>query len=406
MRSRRQLGFTLIELLVVIAIIAVLIAMLLPAVQAAREAARRTQCRNHLKQLGLALHNYHDAHKMFPPGITSHGAGNASYLADGCDAADPLQGGSAQVSGLTLILPFVEERALYQAYNFDLACCVAANATAVSGVVKTFICPSNSRGSTPVLWGYYQAGSAGTGQDGLPEGAGPTDYAFSLGGMAALTTCPPKLNTKGLTECVPGPHIPARGAFNINSDTRVRDIADGTSNTILMGEAAGGPTLFAGTSGGSIAFNGDPLDGVNQSYAIDTPWSQGYIGLTSGVGGYGSVFVATAHNAYYDNGQLVEPQQGGNWVPLPINEVKLRSMRVTGYGASINSLGTTGPLSPSDLGTLAGGNAGIAGFRSYHSSMCHVLLADGSVRQLSENIDARVFVGLSTIKGSELFGSN
>ena len=408
MRKRRHPGFTLIELLVVIAIIAVLIALLLPAVQAAREAARRTQCRNNMKQLGLGMHNYHDAHKSFPPGITSHGlaatpaTGNSDFVASGTTCA---ASNEAQVSALTLILPFCEERALYQAYNFDLACCHLANATSVSGVVKTFLCPSNSRGDSPISWSYYEGGPAAG--PGLPDGAAPTDYVLSLGGLAALTTCPPKLTTSAVTQCVPGPYIPAFGAFNVNSNTKIRDIRDGTSNTFLMGEGAGGPTMFAGTTGtpGNFAFNAVTMSGLDQGFAVDTPWSQGYIGDTAGNGGFGSVFACTAQNAYYDqqSNQLVDPMQGQQWYPMPVNEVKLRYMRVTGYSASINSIPSTIDPTAANPPNFGIASCGVAGFRSYHSGMCHMLMGDGSVRQISENIDAKVYVGLSTIKGGELF---
>src|SRR3982751_1197454 len=121
---RRREGFTLIELLVVIAIIAILIALLLPAVQMAREAARRTQCRNNLKQLGLALHNYHDANKVFPMGIvgTNFGPPDAQicqFVAVNASCDNP---GFSKTSGLTLILPYMEEKGLYSAYNMLLAC--------------------------------------------------------------------------------------------------------------------------------------------------------------------------------------------------------------------------------------------------------------------------------------------
>src|SRR3954451_7113913 len=114
MRKRR--GFTLIELLVVIAIIAVLIALLLPAVQAAREAARRAQCVNNLKQLGLALHNYNSATGAFPPGTVS-------------TMADPTQGVPDGLSTWTswspqaMLLPYLEQTALYNATNFNWHCC-------------------------------------------------------------------------------------------------------------------------------------------------------------------------------------------------------------------------------------------------------------------------------------------
>ena len=104
----RGRGFTLVELLVVIAIIGILIALLLPAVQAAREAARRTQCTNNLKQLGLALHNYADVHKIFPPGGLEYGWQTSSTL--GAEPADKLV---HNLNGLVLLLPFIEQTALY-----------------------------------------------------------------------------------------------------------------------------------------------------------------------------------------------------------------------------------------------------------------------------------------------------
>ena len=132
MRSR---GFTLIELLVVIAIIAVLIALLLPAVQQAREAARRTQCRNNLHQLGLAMHNYHDTHGCLPPlNVGRH------QDTGGCHQNRPPSTGWG-----VLILPFLDETALYNAVNMEQAVYLDVNTTVSQSVLSQYNCPSEVR---------------------------------------------------------------------------------------------------------------------------------------------------------------------------------------------------------------------------------------------------------------------
>ena len=151
LNRRRSMGFTLIELLVVIAIIGVLIALLLPAVQQAREAARRSQCSNNLKQIGLALHNYEDAHKIFPPGyITINAAGTHAF-----------------------ILPYLEEEARHATFNFstDINASVAhpSNRTAREQKLGVYSCPSS-----PTTPPFISAGVC-------DNGCGLTNYAQSLG---------------------------------------------------------------------------------------------------------------------------------------------------------------------------------------------------------------------------------
>ena len=191
MRSR---GFTLIELLVVIAIIAVLIALLLPAVQQAREAARRTQCRNNMHQLGLALHNYHDVYGTFPAGTR----GQWGALKDGW-------------SCLASLLPFVDEAAIYNSLNFD-GLGVLANDTAGAQRINTYLCPSargplKSYPSAPMTknWCY-------------------TSYCSVWGGM-----------THGQATTAAGSY--RNGVTTYDAWTRIRSIRDGTSNTFAMGEA-------------------------------------------------------------------------------------------------------------------------------------------------------------------------
>ena len=109
-RKRSSKGFTLIELLVVIAIIAILIALLLPAVQQAREAARRTQCKNNIKQWGLALHNYHDTHRVMPPALLNSGRyNNASFHGPGV----------LNTTGWVFLLPFIDQSPMYNLYDFN-----------------------------------------------------------------------------------------------------------------------------------------------------------------------------------------------------------------------------------------------------------------------------------------------
>ena len=133
----RRRGFTLIELLVVIGIIAVLIALLLPAVQQAREAARRSQCKNNLKQLALAVHSYESSHGCFPPGRLSYASPSAP-------------GGSTTNGFLTYVLPYVDQAPLYELYDFGKGCFSIDNEPVIKTVVPGYICPSTAV-STRVL---------------------------------------------------------------------------------------------------------------------------------------------------------------------------------------------------------------------------------------------------------------
>jgi len=186
LQSRR--AFTLIELLVVIAIIAVLIALLLPAVQAAREAARRAQCCNNLMQMGIAIQNYESSHERLPPGVVNN-TGPVLDLPKGY-----------HFGWLTQILPYCEQRNVYNHFNFKLGLYELQNFTTRTILSRSFVCPSDP---------------------------GPTRGV----GMVAVTSY------VGIHNDVEAP-IAAnnKGVFFLNSSIRYEDVTDGTSQTIFVSE--------------------------------------------------------------------------------------------------------------------------------------------------------------------------
>lgn len=196
--SRTHRGFTLIELLVVIAIVGLLVALILPAVQSSREAARRMQCSNNLKQIGLALHNYYDAHSAFPPAYQT-------VLKPSGGELGPGWGWGA------MLLSNLEQAPLYNALNFDLQIGSSAEITARSARIATYLCPS-STGDGPVksLYG---------GPTGGADDISPGQYVAS-GGQSLLEFADGKTN----------------GVFYRNSSVRFANIIDGSSNTFMIGE--------------------------------------------------------------------------------------------------------------------------------------------------------------------------
>jgi prepilin-type N-terminal cleavage/methylation domain-containing protein/prepilin-type processing-associated H-X9-DG protein len=311
-------GFTLIELLVVIAIIAILIALLLPAVQQAREAARRTQCKNNLKQLGLALHNYHDTSNRFP------------YRMGGTTGAGT---NGDRGSGFTMLLPYFEQGPLYNQMSttqtigtvtyppFGDDCGDASAYQFWKNDLPMLLCPSS-----PTIKHYLSL----------------THYGFSAGDSAWWAT--PYLSFANARNLV-------RGAFGFQTARRIADIPDGTSNTILMGEMT--------TSRGGREYLGGVLRAQGNG-VVDNPASCRLL-VNKATGEFtGTAFVSTSRGSRWGNG-------------------------VIAY-ATVNTI-----LPPNSPACTVGADFREAGqypVQSRHTGGAHVLMADGSARFVSENIDS------------------
>ncbi|MFO0796972.1 MAG: DUF1559 domain-containing protein [Gemmataceae bacterium] len=209
-RSRTRRGFTLIELLVVIAIIGVLVGLMLPAVQKVREAAARVKCKNNLKQIGLALHNYHDRTGSFPPGYTANAAA--------ADGTGPGWGWAA------FLLPDLEQENVYRLIDFAQPI-TAARHDAVRQVTVSFLrCPSDPR-QDPIPLSEFENPA------GLTTPLGRSNYVACYGNTPYLGESPAVLTTHLTVDGVIG-----RGMFYRNSRTRIADVLDGLSNTFAVGE--------------------------------------------------------------------------------------------------------------------------------------------------------------------------
>jgi prepilin-type N-terminal cleavage/methylation domain-containing protein len=241
--GRRPVGFTLIELLVVIAIIAILIGLLLPAVQKMRDAAARAQCQNNLKQIALGAHNHESANGVLPPGYLGPRPRGMTYP----DSTAMWNAGAEAhwIGSLPYLLPFIEQENLYRQlqFNWDVNgdgpvwTTNATNWTMAMVKVKTFLCPSDNPESAPRVasrMGAFATGPGATGgtvairffeNTGTPAGLGRTNYMANMGRMG--------FTGASAVDILEGP-------FSNRSRTTIPTISDGTSNTIMFGEAMGG----------------------------------------------------------------------------------------------------------------------------------------------------------------------
>ncbi|WP_437184908.1 DUF1559 domain-containing protein [Planctomicrobium sp. SH668] len=324
--TARLKGFTLIELLVVIAIIAVLIALLLPAVQQAREAARRTQCKNNLKQIGLAVHNYHDTHNCFPPGSMS----GAPAGQTGWDT-----GFWRMPNWRASIWPGLDQAALFNAIDWaswDRTVCSGSGLEAYRAllrghVVPAYVCPSSPSNPNPT-GGDYHANSDAVQVPMYIGIAGASLYdtsaEFPAGNSVGF------VNGYGV--------VTNNGIMQVNAVSRMRDITDGSSNTMMIGEQSG------------TVQNRDIRSGH--------------------YGGYGGSLI----------GGSITPGRGGD--------------------SSSNEwfTGVTAVVYSPNAKTIANGSSNVYTantlLNSHHVGGIHGLLGDGSVRFVSDNISMDTFRAL------------
>lgn len=337
MRIRRAL--TLVELLVVMAIVGLLVGLTLSAVQGARHATYRTDCGSQLRQLGLALHAYHDAHGQVPPGIA-------------CPSTN-LTGG--QYGGFTVLLPYLELHALYEAYDLEAMWHDPHNAQVVQTPVELFFCPANV-GRRQILLQDIARQWATV----LPPAAAGCDYAFCKGANAALVR-----DSRRIPAAV-------RGPFDVNSQTTFGEIFDGLSCTIALGDATGGPTLYRVRD---LQHPDRPVidPSTRQPAFIEQAWA--------------AACTSDALHPYYGSILAVSAQRGLPPDPRyePMNPPDALVAPTVDGGDNVHN---------------DGGRDWVSGFRSLHGEGCNFVFCDASVRFLRRSIDPAVFVAYSTIAGT------
>ena len=400
--QRKNHGFTLIELLVVIAIIAVLIGLLLPAVQSAREAARRIQCTNNMKQLGLAMHNYHSASNSFPSGIIFNtsvsGCGSPAY-GDGCQAT----------SWFCLVFPFMEQGAMANSFNYAVGAEGAGNPVVIGTMINSTVystrvasmqCPSDTtnKWSTGALAAAFGASVSALGIPDFQYSKG--NYGVHWGNIDTGQGVFKDLITRsGGTVPVSAAMQPA---FGLNSNgsgpsmVSVASMTDGTSNTILMSEILQGAD--------------DDIRGI--------PW-------IASIGGTATVMSRFTPNGNTDYFKTMAGTPQCPWCSAALAAVSSDGSLGAGSNTMDNLVGfyASGPgTSPATLfpGSLCdsqpGKNLGcyVAGYegqtfvasRSRHPGGVNSLFSDGSVKFMKNTINAWTWVGLGTIAGGEVISAD
>ncbi len=343
-KTNNRQAFTLIELLVAIAVIAVLIALLLPAIQRAREAARRIQCRNNLKQLGLALSNYSDTFGCYP-----------------MSTVVAVSGGSGAPHGWSVhaqLLPFLDQTGGYNAANFSFNYEHRANTTVSAQNIELFLCPSETHPG-PVQHSF-----------GL---AGVTNYGWNMGDWYVWGGMAP--NPSGVVYSER-----PRAPFYVNSSTRERDFIDGLSNTMVAAEVKARQRYFRDCAGLHSRFTPSAIPGPGDDPYVVAPEYLAGAGCLGGLAGSG-------HTEWMD-GHVHQTGFTTAWTPNRFIENKS-----TGASFDIDITG----IRERNLGpTFSAVTA-----RSYHDGGVNVLMGDGSVRLTSTNVDATIWRAAGTIAGAE-----
>jgi prepilin-type N-terminal cleavage/methylation domain-containing protein/prepilin-type processing-associated H-X9-DG protein len=382
MKSRFSRGFTLIELLVVIAIIAVLIALLLPAVQAAREAARRSQCVNNLKQIGLAMHNYHSSNNTFPQGH-SQAASQIGY--SGAYA------GWTEWSAHAEMLGYIEQGPLYNSinfsfcggYNYGFYC----NSSAAFASIAAFLCPSDNNSSGAARfntgWGNY---ANPPGNNNYRGSVGTTSLAGWNNGPGYGSCQPDPLNINGgQPGCVPY----STGVFCYWTSYGVRDITDGTSNTVAFTESLVGDPVV---SNSTKRYNA--VTGVSAAAPYDVQDATTLLANGN---------LATALNActvaYKSNTNVVN-DNGVRWAWGAVGMTLFQTI------VPPNSTQYQWNACRSGCGGCSPDDSSYSNSQSNHSGGCNFLMADGSVRFVKSTVSQATYLAIGTRANGEVVSSD
>ncbi|MEZ6061151.1 MAG: DUF1559 domain-containing protein [Planctomycetaceae bacterium] len=375
-RRNNRIGFTLIELLVVIAIIAILIALLLPAVQQAREAARRTECKNKLKQIGLALHNYHSTYNCFPPGRMQYdrivaGVPSAGTYTSYSDVSLSNWYGNKSVH--LFLLPYVDQGNSYALIDFGVTSSprmlqngapAHPNYAAFNLAAGIFLCPSDANTGRGTMENNYRYNFGGS----TPyQGADTWNDNNCLGGCQAISD--------------------GNGAFAYRHVTRFRDFTDGTTNTVAFSERTKGAGFDVNTTPPTPA---DTITQPNRNTGFVSDIDAMYQDCLS--------YVPRADRFNFNSmGRWLNGSDFSNgWATAAY------SSTMYNHVATPNWKGT-------DCGAASAiadvpGEAAIISARSFHIGGVNSLLADGSVRFFSDSIDLGIWRSLGTRSGGEVTG--